>query len=96
MSRAKHHTREERALILSTIDEGRRLGRPLKELIAEQGISEVTYYSWRRGEKRVAFRSVSVTATQTVSTGPVLVTPSGYRVEGLAMAEMAQLLRFLG
>ena len=92
----KRLTHEERAAIVSAIDSARDQGRPLRDLIEEHGISQVSYYKWRRDLEPAAFRSVTVAAPAPATAAPTLVSPAGYRVEGLDLAELAQLLRYLG
>lgn len=60
------------------------------------GLRSKIAYQWLRAEPVAAFRAVEV-AEDPDSTfgGPILITPSGLRVEGLDLAGLAALLRAL-
>jgi hypothetical protein len=99
----KSPARSDRAGIVAAIDRRRREeGRSLASLVAEYGISTSSYYLWRReGEADSpgqAFRPVAVTALVPAARGAGLsvVSPGGYRVEGLSVEDAARLLRALG
>lgn len=75
------------------------------QLARELGISRSSATNWARRttprrptEHRASstFLPVCVTKPSVASTGPVLVTPRGYRVEELALDELAELLERLG
>lgn len=100
LSRQKRRTAEEKQRILDEIHR-RSLEefRSVKSLVEEKGICMATYYAWNRANTRMAaFRQVEVAP---VTTAPPMaslsiITPGGYRVEGLSLSDMAQLLRILG
>jgi len=76
-------------------------GRNAQELSAELGISTWSYYNWKRRlaiEVAPVLRPVAIVESFTPQSPvpqPVLVSPSGYRVEGLTVEGVAQLLRQL-
>lgn len=73
-------------------------GRTLQAVASELGLSQSGLGRWLRRERssdllRGRFRPVQVVAASGVSAGSlILVTPSGYRVEGLSVTELAALL----
>lgn len=75
-----------------------RSGEPLAHLAGELGISVVSLQRWLEQSEPVQFRPVEISfeAPSTGAAGPVLVTPQGYRVEGLGVESLAALLRALG
>ena len=76
-------------------------GRSVDDAGRDLGIGSSTLWRWRfrSTRKRSAFRHVSVVEKPTrparETSSPVLVTPSGYRVEGLDVTGVAALLREL-
>ena len=76
-------------------------GRSVDDAGRDLGIGSSTLWRWRlpSTRKRSAFRHVSVVDKPTQparnASSPVLVTPAGYRVEGLDVPGVAALLREL-
>lgn len=74
----------------------------VKDLIAEAGISAWTYYHWKRRlvtAKLATLRPVVViepAPPQPAPSQPVLISPSGYRVAGLDVSTLLQILRVVG
>lgn len=98
---ARQHGSAERRRIVAEIQRRREAeGRGVRSLAAEYGISENTYYNWLRAEclgTEVPFRSVEITALVPVIPASTvsLMSPGGYRVEGLSVEDAARLLRAL-
>ena len=66
------------------------------EIARSLGIHVHTVYRWRKEVPGGGFRRVHVTQPVPVQVGTVsLVTPGGYRVEGLSLEQVAMLLRAL-
>lgn len=81
--------------------EGLASGASLGEVASRLGIGIPTLSRWLEQGGVVGLREVEVLepclpAGGVVSAGVVLVTPSGHRVEGLELAQLAELLRALG
>jgi len=74
-------------------------GASLSRIAASLGLGEVTLARWLEPE-RVGLRKVEILgaepARMPAPPGVVLVSPSGLRVEGLELAQVAELLRVLG
>lgn len=72
--------------------------RPLSELAEELGVNVETLRSWLGQPARFRPVEVEVAAEPEVAVvaGLRLITPRGYRVEGLGMESLAALLRVLG
>lgn len=74
-------------------------GASLSGIATSLGIGEVTLSRWLEPE-RVGLREVEILgaepARMPAAAGVVLVSPSGFRVEGLELAQVAELLRVLG
>ena len=66
------------------------------EIAADLGVSDSSLTRWMTAEKNKngSMGAVRVKETE-VRSGVVLVTPRGYRVEGLTVADAADLLRSL-
>jgi len=101
-SARKPYTDGERWALVNEIDRRRaQEGRNAQELSAELGISTWSYYNWKRRlaiEVAPVLRPVAIVESFTPQSPvpqPVLVSPSGYRVEGLTVEGVAQLLRQL-
>ena len=77
--------------------ERRRAGSSVKRVAAELGIAAPTLGIWiqEHRDDEPAIRPVAV-ATSAPASSPVLVTPQGFRIEGLGVGEIAELLRALG
>ena len=91
---------ELRKLAVTYCSERRQQGASVNEVAGELGINGWSLNRWIRGrEKRAEFVKVEVespTASNSSSADPcVLVTPEGYRIEGLTVEGAGQLLRVL-
>jgi transposase-like protein len=80
--------------------EGRRAGRSIGRTARQLGLSPGTLLLWMRRGGAGRLRRVEVLASPRAvrdggATRPVLVTPQGFRVEGLDTAELTALLRAL-
>jgi len=77
-------------------------GESLRELAKQLGLSDHTVHFWRsrwgeRKEDRTQLRRVEVVAERPLSQGDIMMHgPSGTRVEGLSLDEVATLWRKLG
>lgn len=70
---------------------------PLARVAADLGVSAVSLQRWLEQEAPARFRPVEVAPEPGVeATGVVLITPRGYRVEGLEAESLVSLLRVLG
>ncbi len=86
------------------VAERRAAGATSGTIAGELGISRNSVLAWRPStEGRARFRPVAVVAPAALAVtlapsrvAPVLVTPKGYRVEGLDMAALAELLAAVG
>ena len=74
-----------------------RSGSSVKRVAAELGLSAPTLGIWTQEyrDNQPAIRPVAVAEANPASSA-VLVTPQGYRIEGLGLAEISELLRALG
>lgn len=73
-------------------------GVPRSVVIRRLGISETALKKWMGPEKRdagVGFHRIKITASGENAGRPVLITPAGYRVEGVSIENLAHLLRLL-
>lgn len=100
--RRRRYSQELRRSILSWVERAEASGIPRVQCVHMLGMNNVwRIASWRDREVAVAARKTGValvrvdTPAVAVSNGAVLVTPSGYRVEGLALEQLASLLREL-
>lgn len=66
------------------------------EIAAALGLNAVTLSRWRRGVGQAAPSAVHEVVVVDPAAGPVLVMPSGVRVEGLSVAELVAILEGLG
>ena len=94
----KRYPSELRALAVAVAEDRRE--EPLARLAAELGISTVSLQRWLEPGEPVRFRPVEVEpgyaeVPGTPARGVALITPRGYRVEGLEAAELVSLLRVL-
>lgn len=71
-------------------------GAPWSALSEALGIAEGTARRWADGGTSGGFVSVQLDAPALRREGPVLITPRGYRVEGLDAAMLHELLERLG
>ena len=95
--RRPRRTHEQRAALIAQIRTMRAQGMTYRAIALDLGLNPQTVYSWRDelGGDAPGFQAVAVTITRP-TTAPVVVTPQGYRIEGLDLGSMAQLLRALG
>jgi transposase-like protein len=83
---------ELRAEVIAVARAGRTAGRSLHRLAREIGVSAPTLMEWLRRPARGQLRQVAV-APAPVTTNPVLVTPHGFRIEGLDLVGLVTVLR---
>jgi transposase-like protein len=93
--RRKRRSQEEKEALFAQIRAMKASGMTLKAIAHELGLSLATLSSWRSEFMATGAPGFRAVVTATVQPPPVLVTPSGYRVEGLDLATLAQLLRAL-
>ena len=87
-----------RAEIGAAARAGRSAGRSMTSLARELGVSSPTLIQWLRRPARRPWRPVTVAppaASESPLMTPVLVTPKGFRVEGLDVAGLVTVLRSL-
>lgn len=85
-----------RALAVAVAAERR--DEPLARVAAELGVSAVSLQRWCEQGEAACFRPVAVDQepSRMPMTGLVLITPRGYRVEGLEAEVLVSFLRVLG
>jgi transposase-like protein len=76
---------------------------PLSRIARELGVSPVSLQRWVEQERPARFRPVQVQPQEepvepipSAEAGLLLITPRGYRIKGLDVARLADLLRVLG
>jgi hypothetical protein len=87
-----------RAEIRAVARAGRAAGRSMTSLARELGVSAPTLIQWVRQPARRPWRPVTVappSASEAPPMRPVLVTPHGFRVEGLDVAGVVAVLQSL-
>lgn len=84
---------DDRARIVAHAIARRREGAGMKAIAREVGVSSTTLYDWLRGPR---FERVEVVAEAAHHTRHTVHGPHGVRVEGLSLADVAELLRRLG
>src|SRR5207247_1064784 len=88
-----------RAEIIAVARAGRTAGRSVYRLAREIGVSAPTLIEWLRRPTRGHLRQVAVVpatvTTMTSTRNPVVVTPHGFRIEGLDLAGLVTVLRDL-
>jgi len=98
--RAFHRTRRGRRhpyppeLRAEVVAAARDLDQPIARTARELGLSVFTLHDWLRREDAVV-KPVVVEASPSAPLGVTLVTPSGFRIEGLDEAAAIRLLRAL-
>jgi transposase len=93
------YTEEQRKFAVAFARKALEAGTRKSEILKKLGITTGTLESWMVPEKvevRRKFRRVRLTPDRKGSGSLTLVTPRGYRVEGLGLAEAAELLRAIG
>lgn len=85
-----------KALAVALAEERR--GEPLSHVASELGVSELSLQRWIEQGEPARFRPVEVEldSGRVPGRGLVLITPRGYRVEGLQAESLVSLLRVLG
>lgn len=82
--------------VVSYVASRRDSGSSVMEIAADLGVSDSTLTRWMTAEKNKKGSMSAVRVKETaMSSGVVLVTPRGYRIEGLDVASAAHLLRSL-
>jgi hypothetical protein len=94
----RRYPEEWRAVAVAVAEDRRE--EPLSRVAADLGISTVSLQRWLEQGEPVRFRPVEVEAGPsqvpvTTTRGLALITPRGYRVEGLEAGELVSLLRVL-
>jgi transposase-like protein len=91
----RRYPQELRSRAASYLHEQDAAGVGARAVAAELGLPVMTLKRWAR-QVPVRFRPVLVSSSPAVrGSAPVLVTPGGYRIEGLALDDVAMLLRAL-
>ena len=90
-----------RAAVLAYVERERSRGRSRHKVADELGLSGSVVARWSKGRRRPRGKilPVRVLATPVVSReGPIiqLVSPSGYRIEGLSLREAVEAMRAIG
>jgi len=94
--RSLRYSRELRQEAVAYLSRKKREGVGLAVVASELGVSSWSLWRWvQESERRVALVPVEVTETEE-STGLFLVTPRGYRVEGLSEESLLRLVERLG
>ena len=88
----RRFTESQQREALTYFDSRRSAGATIAEVATELGIGKTTLERWRR--RRSSF--VRVEAVGADSTPLCVVSPSGYRIEGLSLDQAAELLSRLG
>ena len=93
------HSQEEKAEIVAEIRERQAAGQgTITELVEEFGISTPTFYKWSQNGTLTNFRTVSLVKSSSrmrsrdAVTDFTLVSPNGWRVEGLSVQTLRQFL----
>ncbi|MBU6427780.1 MAG: transposase [Cyanobacteria bacterium REEB65] len=98
-SRRRRYSRDEREAIVAAVRRMRAEGMTMAAVVSEVGVSQMTLAKWLKGSNPApAFLPVVVGPSPSVAParGPILVTPSGYRIEGLTIDALLTLLGRLG
>lgn len=95
--RRGRYSRQEREAIVEQVRRLRSDGMAMSGVVAEVGVSQMTLAKWlRESNPAPAFLPVVVGSASSASAALALVTPSGYRIEGLTMDALLALLGRLG
>lgn len=92
----RRYPAEMKAIAVALAEE--RGAEPLSRVASELGVSEPSLQRWIEQGEPALFRPVAVEldSGRVPGCGLVLITPQGYRVEGLEAESLAALLRVLG
>lgn len=92
----RRYPAEMKAIAVALAEE--RGAEPLSRVASELGVSELSLQRWLEQGEPARFRPVEVEMESigAPAGGLVLITPRGYRVEGLEAESLASLLRVLG
>lgn len=96
----RNYEERERRSLVAAFERRRAAGESVRAIARALGVSAKNYYNWKRRSGPAALpvlRSVAVVeaVVTSVAACPVVVSPQGYRVEGLSVADVATLLRAL-
>ncbi|MBN2496767.1 MAG: transposase [Deltaproteobacteria bacterium] len=105
--RGKRYSADEKASLLARYGELRQSGKKIQEAAKAVGVSYITLHNWEKkkskpGRKPGPSARVQTTATrrprgQILRDQPLtLVTPSGYRIEGITPRDLIQVLKAIG
>jgi len=91
----RRYPAELRALAVAVVQERRE--EPLARVAADLGVSAVSLQRWLEPGEPAGFRPVEIEPgpTEASARGLALITPRGYRVEGLEAGVLVSLLRVL-
>ena len=93
----RRYSREEREAIVEQVRRLRSEGMTMTAVVAEVGVSQMTLAKWlKAANPGPAFLPVVVAPTTPPPASLTLVTPAGYRIEGLTMDALLALLGRLG
>jgi transposase len=87
-----------RVQVLAHVEQRRRAGMALEAVAAELGLSATTLRKWKRnaaGAARPAFCEVEIVSPSAPLSALIVHGPSGLRIEGATIAEIAELVRRL-
>ena len=93
--RRRNFSPELRVAVLETVERAVASGRAITATAKALGLSQTTLSTWRRANASSRLRPVHVTTPLPVQHELVLVTPKGYRIEGLSAAEVVGVLEAL-
>ena len=92
----RRYSRELRLEAVSYLNRRKRAGATLRDVAAELGVSGWSLSRWvRDSEKRAGLVPVELSEREE-RTSPILVTPRGYRIEGLSEESLARLVERVG
>lgn len=96
-SRRRRYSREERDAIVAQARSMRAEGMTLGAIVSEVGVSQMTLSKWfKEAHPAPAFLPVVIGPTKAACAGLSLVTPAGYRIEGLTIDALMALLSRIG
>ena len=98
--RNRSYEETERRSLVAEFERRRAAGKSVRAIARALGVSAKNYYNWQRRYGSAVLpvlRSVTIVdaVVTPVSPCPVVISPLGYRVEGLSVADVATLLRAL-
>jgi transposase len=90
-----------RAVVLGYVERERSRGRSRQEVADELGLSSSVLVRWAKGGRRRRGKIVPIRLLATPSVSPEaatirIVSPSGYRIEGLSVRDAVEVIRAIG